>query len=85
MFNELPNELADLADQTPQAKRVAITKRLSQYETENVTWMWNPYLPNGKLVIIGGILVLVRALSLVKLHPLQQRAGHTLVAHPIKQ
>jgi RecA-family ATPase len=54
MFNELPNELADLADQTPQAKRVAITKRLSQYETENVTWMWNPYLPNGKLVIIEG-------------------------------
>jgi RecA-family ATPase len=54
MLDELDPSLAELANATPQAQSVAITKALSEYEAEDVQWIWNPYLPKGKLVIIEG-------------------------------
>jgi len=54
MSDELDPSLANLADATPQVGNVAITKALSEYESEEIQWLWNPYLPKGKLVIIEG-------------------------------
>jgi archaellum biogenesis ATPase FlaH len=54
MLDDLDPSLANLAQETPQEGAVAITKALSEYETEDVQWLWHPYLPIGKLVIIEG-------------------------------
>jgi len=54
VLNDLPQELANLAEQTPQVTAMAITKPLSAYETESVSWLWENYLPKGKLVIVEG-------------------------------